>query len=363
VKSFLYKYPINILLLFLLSSSIFAIEINDVNLLKNTKNEIQIVFDLDTQVTKNIYKILVKNKQVIIDFYNTELIKASSYKREPDSLLVKIQTEIPHKNDLRLILELKKIVKYSAIHENKKLIINLIDKNITPKKDIIIAIDAGHGGIDPGATGYNGTHEKNVVLKIAKTLANLLNAEIGIKAILTRKKDNYLKLRKRINYAREYQADLFISIHADAYKDNKHVKGSSVYILSNGGASDEAAEWLANKENSADLLGGINLSEKDDILASVLLGLSQEGTLEASAKLGQKILLALDNINHIHHRKVQQANFMVLRSPDIPSILIETAFISNPIEESNLNDDNYRYKLTQAIKNGIQAYLNIYSRE
>ncbi|ALG69326.1 N-acetylmuramoyl-L-alanine amidase [Beggiatoa leptomitoformis] len=229
-------------------------------------------------------------------------------------------------------------------------------------REIIVAIDAGHGGIDPGAIGNQGTYEKNVVLAIARQLALLVDKEYGMRPILIRDGDYFLKLRERIDLARQYQADLFISIHADAVAEgNNNARGSSVYMLSQRGASSEAALWLAEKENAVDLLGGVSLNDKDELLASVLLDLSQTGTLEASAHAAEQILNGLRQINKTHLSKVQRAGFLVLRSPDIPSVLIETAFISNLEEERKLNDPNYQRQLAQAILQGIRGYFAKYA--
>ncbi|MDM8545870.1 N-acetylmuramoyl-L-alanine amidase [Candidatus Venteria ishoeyi] len=230
------------------------------------------------------------------------------------------------------------------------------------KRKVLVAIDAGHGGIDPGAVGKRGVYEKTVVLAIARKLAKRINQEPGMQALMVRNGDYYLRLRERIDFARSHQADLFISIHADAYEKRKyHLKGASVYILSQNGASSEAAHWLAQKENASDLLGGVSLNDKEDILASVLLDLSQTGTLESSGQLAQSVLTSLGGVGSIYHRKVQQAAFMVLRSPDMPSILVETAFLSNPAEEKKLASAAYQAKLAKSIFAGIRRYLQDYA--
>lgn len=228
------------------------------------------------------------------------------------------------------------------------------------ERELIIAIDAGHGGIDPGASSANGTKEKDVVLAIARDLAALVAEEPGMSPVLIRNGDYFLKLRQRFELARKYKADLFISLHADAYPGDTSAQGASVYMLSPQGASSEAANWLATKENAVDLLGGISLSDKDDLLASILLDLSQTGTLEASAHLGEEVLKAITQVGKVRYRRVQQASFIVLRAPDIPSILIEMAFISNPSEEKQLTDADARQRLAKAIFTGIKAYLSQY---
>jgi N-acetylmuramoyl-L-alanine amidase len=222
-------------------------------------------------------------------------------------------------------------------------------------RELVVAIDAGHGGIDAGAHGLNGTQEKRVVFSIAKRLAQLINEQPGMRAVMVRKGDYYIGLRKRMAIARDAKADLFVSIHADAIQDHT-VKGASVYTLSNHGASSEAARWLANSENSADLIGGVSLDDKDDVLASVLLDLSQSATKEASSSLAGKVLKAFNSIGKLHKNEVQKAGFMVLKSPDIPSILVETAFISNPSEENELRSSEHQDKIATAMFKGIASY-------
>lgn len=224
------------------------------------------------------------------------------------------------------------------------------------RRDIIIAIDAGHGGQDSGALGKHGTKEKDVVLAVAKRLATLVNNERGMRAYLTRDKDVFLTLRQRIKRARENKADMFISIHADAFKDT-NAKGASVFVLSERGASSEAAQMMADKENAADLAGGISLDDKDDMLASVLLDLSQDASLEASLEVANTVLAGLKRVGNVHKKHVESAAFVVLKSPDIPSILVETAFVSNPDEERKLNMASHQNKIARAILSGISHYF------
>ncbi len=226
----------------------------------------------------------------------------------------------------------------------------------SPARDFVIAIDAGHGGDDPGATGPDGTMEKDIVLSIARRLETLIRKEPGMRAVMIRGGDYYVSLRKRINKAREHKADLFISIHADAAEDSD-AHGSSVYTLSERGATNEAARWLAERENAADLVGGVSLDDKDDLLASVLLDLSQTATSEASMKVAQHVLNSLRQVGRVHRRGVEQAGFVVLKSPDIPSILVETAYISNPSEEQKLRNGRYQQALAEAILNGVRGYV------
>jgi N-acetylmuramoyl-L-alanine amidase len=223
-------------------------------------------------------------------------------------------------------------------------------------RDLVVAIDAGHGGGDPGAHGSLGTDEKDVTLAIARKLENLIRAEPGMKAVMIRNGDHYLGLRERIQKARKHKADLFVSIHADAFI-NDAARGSSVFTLSEHGASSEAARWLAERENAADLVGGVRLGDKDDVLASVLLDLSQTATLEASHEVAGKVLGELGRNDSLHHRDVQRAGFVVLKSPDIPSILVETAFISNPDEERKLRDPARQEDIARAVFRGVRNYF------
>jgi N-acetylmuramoyl-L-alanine amidase len=223
-------------------------------------------------------------------------------------------------------------------------------------RDLVIAVDAGHGGEDPGASGRDGTREKDVTLAVARLLAERINSEPGMRAVLIRNGDYFVPLRTRIRKARAAQADLFVSVHADAVPD-RSVSGSSVYVLSTRGASDEASRWLADRENAADLVGGVSLDDKDNVLASVLLDLSQSAAITASLSAAAKVLGELDRIGEIRKRKVQQAGFVVLKSPDIPSMLIETAYITNPAEERRLRDPRHQGRLAEAILSGVRNYF------
>ncbi len=219
-----------------------------------------------------------------------------------------------------------------------------------------IVIDPGHGGEDPGARGRGGSNEKDVTLIIARRLKAMIDQEPGLRAVMTRDSDYYLALSARVEKARRVKADLLVSIHADAFV-KPHARGSSVFALSERRATSEAARWLAKRENEADLIGGVNLDVKDRYLAQTLLDLSQTATISDSLKLGRHVLSELGAINTLHKPQVEQASFAVLKSPDVPSILVETAFISNPDEERRLNDDAYQDKLARAILNGIKRYF------
>jgi len=221
---------------------------------------------------------------------------------------------------------------------------------------VTIVLDPGHGGEDPGAVGRGGSYEKNVTLSVARRLKEKIDATPSMRSVLTRDGDYFIPLQQRVQKARRVQADLFVSVHADAFV-KVTARGSSVFVLSETGASSSAARWLANKENSADLVGGVNLGVKDPYLARTLLDLSQTATINDSLKLGKDVLGELGRINTLHKGQVEQAGFAVLKAPDIPSILIETAFISNPEEEARLNDEAYQDRMADAILKGIRRYF------
>ena len=221
---------------------------------------------------------------------------------------------------------------------------------------VTIVLDPGHGGEDPGAVGRGGSHEKHVTLDVARRLKAKIERQPNMRVAMTRDADFFVPLHQRVNKARRVQADLFVSIHADAFV-KPTARGSSVFVLSERGASSSAARWLAQKENDADLIGGVNFDNRDPVLARTLLDLSQTATINDSLKLGKAVLAELGHINTLHKADVEQAGFAVLKAPDIPSILVETAFISNPEEEKRLNDDAYQDKMADAILRGIKRYL------
>jgi len=224
-------------------------------------------------------------------------------------------------------------------------------------RTLIIAIDAGHGGKDTGAIGPNGTLEKHVVLAIARRLEAMIRAQPGMRPAMIRRHDEFIELRDRSDRARKLNADLFISLHADAY-ENGEAKGSSVFTLSRSGASSEAARWLASSENTADLVGGVKLKGRGRILASVLLNLAQNASIEASDRAAVRILEELQKSNRLHQRQIQKAGFVVLKSPDVPSLLVETAFISNAEEEKNLINPKYQEMVARSIFNGVRSYFS-----
>jgi len=256
----------------------------------------------------------------------------------------------------RLVLDIHPLV---AVDPLAALIAEQEKRPVTQKPSMRLAtivIDAGHGGEDPGAIGRRGSREKDVTLSIAKRLKKLIDEEPNMRALLTRDGDYFLALGARVEKARAVKADLFVSIHADAFI-RPNVRGSSVFALSEKRATSEAARWLANKENEADLIGGVSFDGKDKYLAQTLLDLSQTATIDHSLRLGNSVLQRLGGVNTLHKAHVEQASFAVLKAPDVPSILVETAFISNPEEERRLNDLGYQDKLARAVLEGIKEYV------
>jgi len=289
----------------------------------------------------------------------------------------RIRSGARDKHDLRVVLDLNEAVKPRSFllksHGDKpdRLVLDLFDKNLrtekkleqsqpSQKRDIIIAVDAGHGGEDPGAIGPGRLREKNVVMAISKELVRQINQVKGYKGKLVRTGDYYIGLRKRRNIARDMRADLFISVHADAFK-HPSASGASVFALSRRGATSETARFLARKENEADLIGGVggvSLEDKDEVLAGVLVDLSMTASLSSSLQVGDKVLKSMGKIAKLHKRRVEQAGFAVLKSPDVPSILVETGFISNPKEAKNLGSSRYRKKMASQIFKGVRAYFD-----
>lgn len=341
----------------------------------------RVVLDVSAPVEHRL-ETLSDPSRVVLDLSNARLDKAPTQPGSNDRFLQKVRSGMRNQQDLRIVLDLKQYSDSKSFllppnkHYGHRLVVDLFDKEadeeeirqaaINPvpdrARDVIIAIDAGHGGEDPGAMGPSGTREKDIVLEISRKLAQMVNSERGMRAMLVRQGDYYLPLRKRMEKAREHKADLFISIHADAFRDPR-VSGSSVYILSRRGASSEAARWLAEQENASDLVGGVSLDVNDNILASVLLDLSQTASLEASIDVADRVLSGLENVGKVHKRHVQSAGFAVLKSPDIPSILVETAYISNPREEKNLRNEHFQQKLAGAILSGLRGYFSEHAPE
>jgi N-acetylmuramoyl-L-alanine amidase len=308
---------------------------------------LRIVFDLKDKITYATKFSQNENNsyELVIELLKTDL--PSKSKKTSIASSPSLRSESSQQSTTKLTIPPLKPVAKLALAKNLK------------TRHIVVVIDPGHGGKDPGAAGPNGTVEKNVVLHIAKELQRLLNGQAGFSAVLTRSTDHYISLRKRLAIARKNHADMFIAIHADAYH-HEHATGASVYALSQRGATSEAARWLAEKENESELGGlGSELADKDAILRSVLIDLSQTHTIESSLQIGDTVLQELGKFARLHHPKVEQAAFVVLKSPDIPSILVETGFLSNPSEENKLVKVAYQHQTAYAIKEGIRRYFEL----
>ncbi len=332
-----------------------------IHVLEKTKDNLRLAIDLKKPITAKNFSLSSNNKnehKLIID-----LISKGTQAEDDNKSLASKATSQPVKKEP---LERKTapvpadppiVMAMATSSDSKPVGLQKVAQQGSTKHDkIVIAIDAGHGGEDPGAHGTQGTEEKKVVFAIAKKLARLINSQPDMKAVMVRKGDYYVGLRKRMQLARAAHADLFISIHADAFQDTT-VKGSSVYVLSRSGASSEAALWLAKSENASDLIGGVSLEDKEDVLATVLLDLSQSATEQASVDIAKSVLKNCRAVGEMHKDVVQKAGFMVLKAPDIPSILVETAFISNPDEEQNLLNTDYQTKMAGAIFSGVRNYF------
>ena len=333
----------------------------------------RLVLDITGAVEHRVFT-LTEPERVVVDLLNTRRLGDLAQPNSAESLVLKVRTGSLEQSNQRIVLDLRNAVRpksfllYPSGDHGHRLVIDLfpteagskpigVQREVPPPDDIVVAIDAGHGGEDPGAIGPSGEQEKKITLAVAKMLAEKINHERGMRAILVRAGDYYVGLRKRMSIARAAKADLFISIHADAFHDPK-VHGSAVYTLSRTGAGSEANRWLAERENAADFSGGVSLDDKDDLLASVLLDLSQTATMRASRDIAANVLSELKLLGKTHKKVVEQAGFVVLKSPDIPSILVETAFISNPREEKRLADPNHQRKLAAAIFSGIKKYFH-----
>lgn len=313
---------------------------------------VRVVMELKTKVAPQVFVLKPVGEyghRLVLDVYPLEapdpLLALMEGKREAVAPLNE-EAAVPAQPQMRA-----ETVEAPEVQTSRKSAKPVVDRLVT------ITLDPGHGGEDPGAVGRGGTYEKEVTLEVARRLKAKLDGEPSMRAVLTRDSDFFVPLQTRVQKARRVHSDLFVSIHADAWI-KPDAKGSSVFVLSERGASSSAARWLAQKENEADLVGGVNLDVKDPFLARTLLDLSQTATISDSLKLGRYVLGELGNINTLHKAQVEQAGFAVLKAPDIPSILVETAFISNPEEEHRLNDDRYQDKLAEAIVRGIRLYFS-----
>lgn len=361
------------LLFILIPNILVAAEVRGLRMWPAPDNT-RLVFDLNAPVEHSVFS-LRRPDRIVIDLKDARVTGALPSVTYNESRLKGIRYAKRGGTGLRVVLDLKNAVnpKSFALKPHNKyghrLVIDLFDVEATEikkvkkepryptnngRRDLIVAIDAGHGGEDPGATGQRGTREKDVVLKIAKELEKLVNRERGMKAVMIRTGDYYLGLKERVKKAQDKQADLFISIHADAFK-NGRARGSSVFILSESGASSDLASYLADSENSADLNGGVS-STDDDLLNMVLADMVKNSTLEDSHEIASKVLSGIKGVNHLHKKSVEQAGFRVLKVGR-PAILVETAFISNSNGERKLRSKKHQRALAKAIFNGTRSYF------
>lgn len=338
----------------------------------------RIVFDLSGPVEHKLFT-LQDPERVVLDLSGAALGPSVKRVALTDTPVSDIRYGVHKDNSLRVVLDLKNKTRsrsfFLARHGDKadRLVLDLFDDtkpaDVTPpqavssdiaeRRNIIIAVDAGHGGEDPGAIGPGKIREKDIVLAISRQLVDMINAEPGYEALMVRTGDYYIPLQERRNRARAKRADLFVSIHADAFT-NPRAHGASVFALSSRGATSETARFLAEKENEADLIGGVGgvkLSDVDNVLAGVLVDLSMTATLGHSLDVGSRVLREMGKVTPLHKKQVEQAGFAVLKSPDVPSILVETGFISNPQEAAKLNNRNHRTALARAIFYGIHGYF------
>lgn len=332
----------------------------------------RVVLDLSAPVVHNIFTLRGPDR-LVVDLKNSRLAATLRNLPKNSGSIKSIRTGVRANGQLRVVLDLNQTVRSRSFtagpngRYGDRLVIDLHQQgNLRAVKrasdeyvagrDIVIAVDPGHGGHDPGAIGRAKTREKDVALAVGRLLARRIDAEPGMRAILIRNSDHYVGHRDRMEIARRNKADLFVSIHADAV-DDPRARGASVYVLSLKGASDEAAKRLAQRENATDLVGGVSLRDKDVVLASVLLDLSQNAALSAGLDIGTEVIAELAKLGKVHRSTVQQAGFLVLKSPDVPSILVEAAYISNPSEEKKLRSRSHQGKLANAIFVGIRNYF------
>lgn len=335
------------------------------------------VLDLSASVDYKLFA-LDNPHRVVVDIRGARL--GSGFRDEAGKGLIRaVRTGRQGASDLRIVFDLegaarpKSFLLEPAADLGHRLVIDLTPSGAaasTPSvvktvastqppgmRNLVVAIDAGHGGEDPGALGASGSYEKHITLSIARELQRQIDAEPGMEAVLVRSGDYFIPLSRRYEIAREARADVFISIHADAF-NKPSASGSSVFVLSTRGATSEAARFLAERENRSDLVGGVSLDDKDSTLARVLLDLSQSATMKASDDIARSVLRGLRGLGKVHKSEVQRANFVVLRSPDIPSLLVETAFISNPSEEKRLRDPTHQKRIAAAIVDGVRGYFS-----
>jgi len=366
--------PVIALFLGLFSISAFAVEVSGFRVWTDPEKT-RAVLDLSSRADYQLFT-LENPDRVVVDLNSSSLTDSLDFETEHAGVITSVRHGSPEKDTLRVVLDLSSSSKIKSFmldptgQYGHRLVIDLYREGAPSERavvkqmanlnqsdrDVVVAIDAGHGGEDPGAMGPKRTHEKDVVLAIARELKKAIDAKPGMRGVLVRDGDYYLPLRERYEKARRNRADLFVSVHADAFKNPK-VSGGSVFVLSSRGASSEFARRLATSENNSDLVGGVTLNDKDEMLASVLLDLSQSATMEASNLVAQNVFASMTEFGKTHKKSVESANFLVLKSPDVPSILVETAFISNPSEEKRLRDPAWQKRMASAIARGVQDYF------
>ncbi|MGI9248655.1 MAG: N-acetylmuramoyl-L-alanine amidase [Woeseiaceae bacterium] len=364
------RFKFLLLCLLLPMAAIAGTTVEDVRIW-DENDKTRVVLDLSQSVQHSIFTLRGPDR-LVIDLKDGRLAKSLTDLPAGTGAVKSIRSAIRADGQLRVVLDLSAGVRSRSFTTGPnakygdRLVIDLqrngslttvkrASEEYRPGRDIVVAIDPGHGGHDPGAIGKRRTREKDVALSISRELARRINAEEGMKAVLVRNSDIYIDHRERTGIARRNKADLFVSIHADAVSDRR-ANGASVYALSLKGASDEAAKQLAERENAS--VGGVSLDDKDDVLASVLIDLSQNASLSASLEVGGKVIREMRKVAKMHRKTVQQAGLLVLKSPDMPSILVETAFISNPSEENKLRDKGYQGRLASSILAGIRNYFH-----
>ncbi len=375
----------SIIILLISSSASHAVTLNDARLWA-APDRTRIVFDVSSKIKYKVFAIERKNGKpfrIVIDMDQTYVSSSLVGKEFNTGLVQRIRSGRLSVRGLRIVLDLKgdanprSFVLGPSGPYGHRLVIDLYKKGrrrknkrprvvrsiySNPKKrrsrrDIVVAIDAGHGGEDPGAIGKRGTKEKNIVLEMARRLARLVKKQPGMRAVLIRNGDYYINLKQRTRMARRYRADIFISLHANA-AHRRSANGVSIYTLSKRGATNEAARWLAQRENKSDQVGGTDIEKTGDrTLRKVLIDLSQTSTLSASSDMAQTLLSELRKITRVHGRGHEKARFVVLKAPDIPSVLVETGFISNPNEETKLKSRRFQRKVAHSLMNGIVKYF------
>lgn len=336
----------------------------------------RIVFDTNRSIKHRLF-VLHNPERVVVDFFDTRITKSLNALDITNSNIKRVRSAARNKDTVRVVFDMKVAVQpksFTLSPNNKyghRLVIDLFEKKKKSNKpvrsvsssgklkrlrDVVIAIDAGHGGEDPGARGRSGKYEKDLVLSIARRLEKKIQNQRGMRAVMIRKGDYFVSLNGRKKIARKNKADMFVSIHADSFKNSK-ARGASVFALSSRGASSEAARILAQNENAADVIGGVYFDENDSLLTSVLLDLTQTGTIETSLSLGDKVLKELKQVGKLHKPRVERARFVVLQSLGIPSILVETGFITNRREERKLQSWRHQQAIANSILKGINSYF------